>query len=140
MRRALTCLGLLLALNQVRANDGWALLKLGMSGSEVAAALGSPLICSKGRGFERWTYDNGAEVLIHGWLIGWTVPGVANVAKRSNDIWQTGNADMLFSVVALQSAPANSGLASTPERGVGSPSGKGVVPRAPLLRGAPSRW
>jgi hypothetical protein len=141
LRGSLTGLCLLLALNQVRASDGWLLLKLGMTGSEVTAALGNPLICSKGRGFERWTYDNGAEVLIHGLLIGWTSPGVADVVNRSTDIWQAGSADTPSAVIiSPQPFPATHSLATAVGGGAASPSRNVAAPRGPSPRGAASRW
>jgi hypothetical protein len=131
IRRSLTGLCLLLALNQVRADSGWSLLKLGMSGADVAAVLGRPLLCSKGRGFERWTYDNGAEVLLRGLLIGWTAPGLADVGKRSSDVWQSGNADTFAAAAAL---PASSQPASAVGSGTGRLNGTGVVNRAAFPR------
>jgi hypothetical protein len=106
-----------------------------MTGSDVAAVLGRPLICSKGRGFERWTYDDGAEVLLHGLLIGWTAPGLADVGKRSSDVWQTGNADTFAAAVALHGLPASSQPASAGGGGTGRLNGTGVVKRTSL-----SRW
>lgn len=134
LRRSLTGLCLLLSLHQVRADGEWSLLKLGMSGSDVAAVLGRPLLCSKGRGFERWTYDNGAEVLLHGLLIGWTAPGLADVGKRSSDVWQTGNADTVAAAVALHGLPASSQPASGVGSGTNGLNGTGVVKRALLPR------
>lgn len=142
LRRTLSCLFLLLASNHVRADGGWSLLKLGMTGSDVTAVLGRPLICSKGHGFERWTYDDGAEVLLHGLLIGWTTPGLADVGKRSSDVWQTGNAGTFATAVALQGSPASSQPATAVGSGADRLNGTGVVKRASLSRwviGRPSR-
>lgn len=94
-RRLPLLLGLLLALAPVatRGADAWARLKLGMTADETTAVLGAPLIRTAGHGFELWTYDNGAEALLFGSLIGWTASGSASVAERSFDIWRARRAD-----------------------------------------------
>lgn len=88
-------LGLPLALAPVatRGAEAWKHLKLGMTADETVAVLGVPLIRTAGNGFELWTYDNGAEALLFGSLIGWTASGSANVAERSFDIWRARRAD-----------------------------------------------
>ena len=74
--------------SSTRAAEGWAQLKLGMTAAETVALLGAPLIRTSGNGFELWTYDKGAEVLLFGSLIGWTMAGAGDVAGRSFDIWR----------------------------------------------------
>lgn len=134
------CFCLLLTCTHGRAEGGWNRLKLGMTRPEVAAALGHPLFCSKGRGIERWIYDNGAEVLIHGLLIGWTTPGVANAVIRSTDIWQNGVVDTRGRAIALPAISASQSPASPTGRGVGSVSGISVVPRNSLPQRSSGRW
>lgn len=129
----MTFLCLLLAVGDVSADSGWPRLKLGMNVADVAATLGRPLICTKGHGFERWIYDNGAEVLIYGRLIGWTAPGVAAVTERSTDIWQARNAGTILPTIAPQSPPDASELPKRIDRGVDRPSGYGAE-KFPLLR------
>ncbi|MBI5689008.1 MAG: hypothetical protein HZC55_02840 [Verrucomicrobia bacterium] len=137
LRRSLIGLLLLISVNAVRADGGWAQLKLGMSESEVVAALGRPLICSKGRGFARWTYDRGAEVLLHGSLIGWTAPGPANVVNRSTDIWQAANGDSSPREIAQRTTPT----LRRPAAGAGRATSEVIVVRPILLpQRAPSRW
>jgi|GEM_PF-4823879 len=66
----------------------WQELQIGHTAGQTVALLGEPLLRSKGRGFEKWTYDDGAEVIFHGALIGWTVPASLRAAARSDDIWK----------------------------------------------------
>jgi len=66
----------------------WAQLKVGMAAEEILSLLGDPVMRSKGRGFETWTYDDGAEVLIYGLVVGWTMPASATVRVRSEDVWR----------------------------------------------------
>lgn len=66
----------------------WTQLKLGMAAGEILALVGEPLFRSAGRGFETWTYDDGAEVLIYSFVVGWTMPASARVAVRSQDVWR----------------------------------------------------
>jgi hypothetical protein len=65
----------------------WAQLKVGMSVEEIVSVLGDPVLRIKGRGFETWTYDHGAEVLVYGLLVGWTAPDSTSLAIRSQDVW-----------------------------------------------------
>jgi hypothetical protein len=65
-------------------SDGWAQLRRGMSRNETAAAIGDPLFKNRGRGFELWLYDGGAEVVCYrDTLVAWTPPPVPfrDVAK-----------------------------------------------------------
>lgn len=99
------------ALPAARGGDAWAQLRLGMTADEAVAVLGSPLIRTAGHGFELWTYDNGAEALLFGSLIGWTVSGAANVADRSCDIWRVHRPDARsanFLDALPRSRPSNS--------------------------------
>jgi hypothetical protein len=91
-------LGLLLALAPVvtRGADPWSRLKLGMTAEETTAVLGVPLVRTSGRGFEIWSYDNGAEALLYGSLIGWTASGSSSVADRSVDIWRAKRTESYF--------------------------------------------
>jgi hypothetical protein len=87
--RALTLLLLTAVLTEpLRGADGWLNLKLGMSGSEVEAALGTPLVRSEGRGFEVWTYDDASEVVFYGRMIAWTSPASSAAPKYVMADWQ----------------------------------------------------
>jgi hypothetical protein len=59
-----------------------------MAAEEAVAALGEPLLRTSGKGLELWIYDNQAEVLLYGPVIGWTTPGSRQVPGRAVDIWQ----------------------------------------------------
>ena len=63
-----------------------------MKPEEATAKLGLPLLRTKGRGFEIWTYDNGAEMMMYGSLIAWTAPASAGLTERSADIWHKSGA------------------------------------------------
>ena len=80
----------------LHAEEHWSQLKLGLTADETAAKLGAPMLRSRGRGFEVWTYDNGAEVLLYGSLVGWTAPGKANVVERSMDVWRENRSGTYF--------------------------------------------
>lgn len=90
-RLVISLVALLTALSLRAENDAaWKQLKLGMSAADAIAALGEPVQRSKGRGFETWTYDRGAEVLIFGdgAVVGWTIPSdLGNQPARSRDVW-----------------------------------------------------
>lgn len=68
--------------------SGWAQLKAGMNYAEAATALGQPLLRSKGREFELWIYDRGAEVVyFRGTVVAWTAPnGVAVLGGEQIDL------------------------------------------------------
>lgn len=85
LRFVLICLLPLPAL--AAASGPWAQLKLGMSAAHAATLLGDPLLRSVGHGFETWTYDDGAELVLHGTVVGWTAPHSAGLPKRSQDVW-----------------------------------------------------
>lgn len=56
-------------------SPGWGKLCSGMSQREIVAMLGQPLLRTRSRGFETWTYNSGGEVLFfRGPLFAWTVP------------------------------------------------------------------
>ena len=67
----------------------WGELKVGISARQTLSLLGRPLFQRHGKGFETWTYDHGAEVLLYGGnaVVGWTAPASANLAVRSLDVW-----------------------------------------------------
>ena len=65
----------------------WTQLKIGMSAEELVDVLGEPVFRRQGRGFETWTYDQGAEVLVYGIVVGWTTPIVPGLKVRSRDVW-----------------------------------------------------
>ena len=71
------------------APTSWGKLKIGMSAEEAVALLGRPFCRSEGHGYQRWVYDQGAEVLLHGGIavIGWSVPLPLRAAVRNLDIW-----------------------------------------------------
>lgn len=74
----------------------WSDLTLGMSAEETVATLGPPMMRCQGRGFERWTYDDGAEALFYGTLIGWTAPGSGPATSRSLDVWSENRSGTTF--------------------------------------------
>jgi hypothetical protein len=67
----------------------WARLKIGMTADETFSLLGEPISSRRGHGFVTWTYDDGAEVLLHatGAVVGWTAPAAAAASARSADVW-----------------------------------------------------
>ncbi len=65
----------------------WEQLKVGMTADQGITLLGDPMLRSKGRGFETWTYDDGAEVLVYGLVVGWTAPVASDLPARSQDVW-----------------------------------------------------
>lgn len=103
----LLVVALALAVPALRGDDAWARMKLGMTSDETAVALGRPLLRSSGKGFEVWTYDNGAQALFYGSLVGWTAPGTARVEDRSMDVWRSHRAGTYFpTFLALLPQPA----------------------------------
>lgn len=55
--------------------DGWAQVKAGQSVQEVVREIGRPLLRNAARGYERWVYDDGADVLFCGQsVVSWTCP------------------------------------------------------------------
>ena len=70
-----------------RAASAWTQLKLGMTAEQAVAIVGEPLQRSAGQGFEIWTYDDRAELLFYGPLVGWTAPRSADMIARSVDVW-----------------------------------------------------
>jgi hypothetical protein len=74
----------------------WSELTLGMTAEETISTLGPPMIRCRGRGFERWTYDDGAEVLFYGTLVGWTSPGSGPATGRSLDVWSENRSGTCF--------------------------------------------
>ncbi|HWA28299.1 MAG TPA: hypothetical protein VG734_21805 [Lacunisphaera sp.] len=66
----------------------WVQLKVGMDAGEILSLLGEPILRSAARGFEVWTYDDGAEVVVCGMVVGWTMPASVATAVRSQDIWR----------------------------------------------------
>ena len=94
----------------VRADAAWSRLQLGMSPDETAATIGRPILQTSGRGYEIWTFDNGAEVLLYGTLVGWTAPGVVNVSKRSMDVWQANRTGAAYpDFLTLRGLPMSQG-------------------------------
>ncbi|HEY8994253.1 MAG TPA: hypothetical protein VIM71_06315, partial [Lacunisphaera sp.] len=67
----------------------WARLKIGMSAKETVSLLGDPVFRRQGRGFQTWTYDDGAEVLICGLVVGWTAPrSTTTLIAHTEDVWR----------------------------------------------------
>ncbi|MBI5691292.1 MAG: hypothetical protein HZC55_14505 [Verrucomicrobia bacterium] len=81
-------LALALAPSPAPGEEPWSNLKLGMTPEEAYLTLGFPLLRTAGKGFETWTYDDGAEVLLHGSLIGWTTPRSLPAPARHVDVWR----------------------------------------------------
>lgn len=66
----------------------WTQLKVGMTAQETVTLLGDPVFRRQGRGFQTWTYDHGAEVLICGLVVGWTAPtSSTTLVAHSEDVW-----------------------------------------------------
>jgi hypothetical protein len=78
---------LLLGSGHCRAAEPWAKLRLGMTAAQAARALGEPLLRTVGQGFELWIYDQRAEVLFYGPLVGWTSPGSDLRPGPAVDVW-----------------------------------------------------
>jgi hypothetical protein len=79
-----------LVLNSALATPGpWNQLKVGMSAADAITLLGMPVLRIKGRGFETWTYDRGAELLVYGLVVGWTIPAATNGVPQSHDVWSS---------------------------------------------------
>jgi hypothetical protein len=91
----------------------WADLTLGMTADETISTLGAPMMRSRGRGFERWTYDDGAEVLFYGTLVGWTAPGSGPATGRSMDVWSENRSGTYFPTF-LALLPQRESSASAP--------------------------
>jgi hypothetical protein len=91
--RLIVLLGALGCASDLLAADGWTKLKLGMSPGEAATTIGQPLMRMGKFGLEVWIYDNQAEILLSGSVIGWTCPTVGNQPGASVDIWQNGGGD-----------------------------------------------
>jgi hypothetical protein len=83
----LSIISLLLVGSLSAAPRPWAQIKVGMSAEEIVTLLGDPVFRRQGRGFETWTYDQGAEVLICKLVVGWTAPTSATLVVRSEDVW-----------------------------------------------------
>jgi hypothetical protein len=79
--------GILILVSASAETMPWMHLKVGMSAEEIVSLLGDPVLRIKGRGFETWTYDHGAEVLVYGLLVGWTAPDSTSRSIRSQDVW-----------------------------------------------------
>lgn len=107
MRLLRSSLGLLLLLaaGAARAGDPWSRLAIGMSAEETLSALGEPLLKNVGKGFEIWIYDNHAEVLFFGNVIGWSTPGTGPLAKRTADVWQANGGKNDFRTVLAMLPP-----------------------------------
>ena len=126
-------LALFLGLGPVllHGEDDWSDLKLGMTAEETIATLGRPLLRTTGRGFETWIYDNGAEVLLYGSLVGWTAPASARVVERSVDVWRENRSGTYFpTFLALLPKPV--AKSSAPEQSAGSSGGSGNITWLPI--------
>ncbi|AOS45937.1 hypothetical protein Verru16b_03028 [Lacunisphaera limnophila] len=110
------------------APESWTGLKIGMSAEQTVTLLGSPLLRSRGHGFETWTYDAGAEVVIHGNVVGWTGPATTGSAARSTDIWSQREPGRYYATLhtglpAASPAPAGVAPALIPSRRSAPPAG-----------------
>lgn len=85
----LVLLGLLLVGTLSAGQNPWTQLKVGLSAQRTASLLGEPVLRNHGHGFETWTYDHGAEVIIYAGaaLVGWTAPAGLALPVRSQDAW-----------------------------------------------------
>lgn len=104
----LLLLSALLAGSASASVGAWSKLQVGMTAGEATALLGAPLGRTQGHGFEKWTYDQGAEVLLHGGIavIGWTVPVALRDAVRSLDIWSDTAARHRYFAICAERAAA----------------------------------
>jgi hypothetical protein len=100
--RLLMLLGAFASAGDLLAAGSWTKLKLGMTAGEAITTIGHPLMRMGKFGLEVWIYDNQAEILLSGSVIGWTCPSVGHQPGVSVDIWQSrgGNTGVIF-------APAN---------------------------------
>ena len=105
--RLVSLLATFLALSPAvtRGAEPWSQLKLGMTPEEATTKLGLPLLRTTGRGFEIWTYDNGAEMLMYGSLIAWTAPVSASLTERSADVWHKSGATVNYFPTFLSVLP-----------------------------------
>ncbi len=110
----------------------WGELKVGTSARQAVTLLGEPLARRRGKGFETWTYDQGAEVLLYrgAAVIGWTAPASANLPARSGDVWSLQPDDeyyaTLYSVLeTFGSIPAPAGAKEETAAAPAASSGSG---------------
>lgn len=90
------------------AADAWTQVKAGMTKAETLATLGQPLITSKGRQFELWIYDSGAEVVcLRGSVVAWTPP-VGSEASEGREL------DLRGVITPIDVAPARLAPVATP--------------------------
>ena len=82
-------LSLLLVSALAAGAEPWSQLKVGMSPQDAVTLLGEPLFRRQGKGFQTWTYDGGAEVLLYitSGVVGWTAPASVRIAARNDDVW-----------------------------------------------------
>lgn len=92
----------------------WSKLKLGMSALETSAILGEPLMRTAGQGFEVWIYDDQAEVVFYGPVVGWTTPRTIRLTISSHDVWSASSAPGQSAQVLPRPQPAS----QTPARRV----------------------
>ena len=85
----LILLSLLLVSALSAGAEPWSQLKVGMSPQEAVTLLGEPIFRRQGKGFQTWTYDGGAEVLLYitSGVVGWTAPASVKIAARNDDVW-----------------------------------------------------
>ncbi|MDQ5977514.1 MAG: hypothetical protein QG602_486 [Verrucomicrobiota bacterium] len=84
LRLFILCLALVTSLS---AEQTWAQLKVGMDAEKAMELLGEPVSVRRGRGFETWIYDQGAEVLVFSVVVGWTAPASSCLKSLSHDVW-----------------------------------------------------
>ena len=85
-----TCVAIIVVLtgilSDVRASSGWAELRQGLSGAETAEKIGRPLLGTRSRGLEVWTYDHRGEVVLKdGSLLFWSAPLSEGAAKTERE-------------------------------------------------------
>jgi len=76
MRKVLTLLlATLILLPPAFAGADWSGLQAGLSQKAAAARLGTPLLSTRGHGYEMWFYDHEGEVTLYqGRVLYWSVP------------------------------------------------------------------
>lgn len=87
------------------ASEAWSQLSIGMSQEETLSALGEPVLRNTGRGLELWIYDNHAEVLFLGNVIGWSTPVARDAPRKTADVWQANGGRNDYRTVLLMLPP-----------------------------------
>ena len=110
LRLFLLCL---VSATSLSAEQSWAQLKVGMAADDALEVLGEPVSVRRGRGFETWIYDHGAEVLVYPVVVGWTAPASTGLKHFSHDVWAAkpgGNFQKTLATAVSKAVKANAPL------------------------------